>query len=761
MQKIKENWLVYFILLLPIIDFITSITTWENNSFSIGLIIKGLFLLYACFYLIKNAPKKKIFLLMGIYIFTYLAYLLTSKSSIATELINIIKIYYLPTLILFFSEYENEKITKKTLMLVSLEYLLLYIVPFFFGLGHNISEVYPNKELYLSYFYIGNELSNVFILLAPVVILYLIESNSYLLQGLFILLGLIVILLMSTKTFYASLLLIFIYFIIKYRRQVIKFIQKNQLKTLVTILVVLIAFIIYIPKMDLVDNFKTSLEHYEVESVGELFTFENIDHIIYSNRLSFLKNINETYENSSALEKMLGLGRAKINEQKNIEIDIFDIFYSVGIIGILFYGIFFIYALKNSKIKGVYKFTFVLLLIVSCFTGHVLISPFTSTFLALLFLVSKNDKGKMKKDILMVSNMYPNKEYPHYGIFVKNSYELLKGNGMTIDLVVMYKTKGKGKKLMAYIKVCGISLLKAVFENYDSIYVHFVSHTTAGVIVPYLCSKNTKLVMNVHGNDLVADTDVDKNYLTLSRFFLKFADIVIAPSKYFASILKKEYNIPKEKIIVYPSGGVDIDKFKKIDKNVAKKKAKLDATIKYYGFVARLEKDKGYDTLLEAIHILNDKKKLKNTKFLIVGSGEEEPIFNELIEKYELQEYILKRPLVSQEELVNIFNGIDALIYPTRRKSESLGLTGLEAMACECLVIGGNKYGPSDYLKDLVNGITFNPESASELAEKIEASMKLTEEEKESLIKQARKKSEEYSFLNTKDTLINVFNKNL
>ena len=759
MQKLKENWLAYFILLLPIIDLITSIGTWNSISFSIGLVVKGIFFLYACFYLIKHSPKKKIFLFMSIYIITYIAYLFTSNSSITAELINSIKIFYLPTLILFFSEYKNKAITKKTLTIVCLEYLLLYIIPFFFGLGHNINEIYPNKELYLSYFYIGNELANVLIILAPIVILYLIESNSFLLQGIFVLLGLITMFLMSTKTFYACLLLIFIYFLIQYRKRVVKFIQRNQLKALVTIIVILIALIIYIPKMDLVQNIKTSLDHYKVDKMSDLFTYENIDHVIFSNRLSFLENVYHNYKESSLQEKIFGIGRAKINEIKNVEIDIFDIFYSIGIVGMIFYSIFFFYALKNSQLKSVYKFTFILLLVVSCFTGHVLISPFTSTILALLFLASKNDKGKMKKDILLVSNMYPSKEWPHYGIFVKNSYELLKESGCMIDLVVMYKTKGKLNKLFAYIKMCGISLLKATFENYDSIYVHFVSHTTAGVIVPYLCSRNTKLVINVHGNDIVADTEVDKSYLRLSKFFLKFADIVIAPSKYFKTILKKEYNIPKEKIMIYPSGGVDVDKFEKIDKSSAKKKAKLDKNKNYFGYVARLEKDKGYDTLLEAISILKEKKKLKDTKFLIVGSGEEEPIFNEWVKKYKLQEYIEKRPLVSQEELVAIFNGIEALIYPTRRKSESLGLTGLEAMACECLVIGSNKYGPSDYLIDKENSLTFNPEDAGELVKKIEEFMKLTAKEKENLAKKARQKSEEYSFENTKDTLIKILKK--
>ena len=53
-----------------------------------------------------------------------------------------------------------------------------------------------------------------------------------------------------------------------------------------------------------------------------------------------------------------------------------------------------------------------------------------------------------------------------------------------------------------------------------------------------------------------------------------------------------------------------------------------------------------------------------------------------------------------QEYLVNIYNSLDIFVFPTYRKSESLGLVGLEAMACETLVIASNNYGPTDYIKD-------------------------------------------------------------
>ena len=90
-------------------------------------------------------------------------------------------------------------------------------------------------------------------------------------------------------------------------------------------------------------------------------------------------------------------------------------------------------------------------------------------------------------------------------------------------------------------------------------------------------------------------------------------------------------------------------------------------------------------------------------------------------------------------------------------QSESLGLTGLEAMACETLVIGSNKYGPSDYLIYNENSFTFNPTDYKRLAEKMIDVLELNSNTKNKLVKNGQKKSEEYSFSNTKDIILNVF----
>ncbi len=401
--RMKKRYLNYLLIFSPLLDFLTSIATWES-IFSIGLVVKGIFLIYAIYFLLKYCKNKTIyflFFILFLYAFLDLGYYCFKDVQVLkTEIVHLIKIYYLPILILYFSN--NKMIEKKTIVLLYYEFLILYLLPYPFNLGHNISEVYPNKNLYLSYFYVGNELSNIFVLLLPTVFSYLTLKKDYKLTLLTSVLTLFMLLLLGTKTMYLSVIIILCYFLYLYRKFVFAKIKKYFFIFLPIFFFVISLVILWFPESSLFKNIKTSLEFYEVDSVRELFTFENIDNIIYSNRLDFLKNIHIHYKNSDSMEKIWGLGRSTILSLKDIEIDLFDIFYSVGIIGFIIYLLVFIQILKMVKVKGVFKFTFVLLAIISLFTGHVLISPMTATYLACLFGIEGGqceslDKESVKK----------------------------------------------------------------------------------------------------------------------------------------------------------------------------------------------------------------------------------------------------------------------------------------------------------------------------------------------------------------------------
>ena len=184
-DKEKFNkFIIIFLLIEPLIDVLTSFQVRNNiGLFSIGTIIRGLFFLFIIIYLYKNNYSRKSILLFLLYVFLAMIYYLSdSKINIFSEIINIIKIFYLPFIICFFNNYENEKINDKFILGIYLIYLNLILIPYLFNVGYNISDVYVNKKGYLGLFYSGNEISAVILSLMPVAVNYIYNSKNYILK---------------------------------------------------------------------------------------------------------------------------------------------------------------------------------------------------------------------------------------------------------------------------------------------------------------------------------------------------------------------------------------------------------------------------------------------------------------------------------------------------------------------------------------------------------------------------------------------------
>src|SRR5699024_3383369 len=104
-------------------------------------------------------------------------------------------------------------------------------------------------------------------------------------------------------------------------------------------------------------------------------------------------------------------------------------------------------------------------------------------------------------------------------------------------------------------------------------------------------------------------------------------------------------------------------------------------------------------------------------KFIVVGSGAEEQKFNELVKKLQLENKIVRFKLQDQTNLRHIYNSLDLFCFPTYRKSESLGLVGLEAMACGKITISTKERAPPSYIIDEKNGFLVPEKDSDKLAE--------------------------------------------
>ncbi|MBO6195004.1 MAG: O-antigen ligase family protein [Bacilli bacterium] len=759
-NKKFDTFIYLFLLFSPLLDALTSIFVRNTNlGFSIGTIFRGVFLLLVILWIRVNVKNKKILVFFILYVLLALMYFFgTYRGNILPEITNLFQIFYLPIMLLFFSKYNNDKIDDKLMVKIYLFYLNLILIPYLFNLGYSLTESYSNKVGYFGLFIGGNEISGILVGLAPIVLTYVVNSKNYILKIVVYIELLFAMILVGTKTLFLGIIITILYLI--YRRLRYAYVVMNEKSSKLPYLLgipILIVIIILFPRLPMIKNINTTLKYYNINKVSDVFKIENIDNIVFSKRLSNLSKVNKKYFKGETQDIIYGLGFSRIYSMHVIEIDVFDIFYSIGIFGTFVYFLLILYTVKFNGLRDNKAVACSLFILMSLFTGHILTKPMVSIYIALLYLLSRNSITLNKKKVLLVSNMYPSDKYKHYGVFVKNTEEILKNNGYDVDRVVMTKQTEKLAKLFSYIYLYSMTLLKGIFNNYDYLYVHFVSHSSLGAVMVKRTSKNTKLILNAHGNDVQADMPFElKNEKRSSKYF-KYADKVIVPSNYYKGVINEKYKVNEDSIYVYPSGGVDTSKFKKIDQKEAKKEAGLKEEYSYIGYVSRIEFNKGYDIFLKAIKELVDEKKIKNERFIVVGGGQEEDKFNELVKKLNIKDYLEIRNMVSQEELINIYNSLDIFVFPTYRKSESLGLVGLEAMACETLVIASKNYGPTDYVINNKNGKFFKPEDYKDLAKKILEMKKLNNEEIKKMKKKARETAVKYDSKNTKDMILKVF----
>ena len=316
--------------------------------------------------------------------------------------------------------------------------------------------------------------------------------------------------------------------------------------------------------------------------------------------------------------------------------------------------------------------------------------------------------------ILLVSNMYPSNTYPSYGVFIKNIKELLEKQDINIvaQSSIYGRTENKFKKIINYKSLYFSFVYNFIFKKFDVAYIHFFGFYSIPMI--YLLKLfNKKVVLNVHGTDLLRASSSTYN---LQKKVTKKIDLIVIPSEYFKfRLLKKFPDIDETKIYVYPSGGINTKVFYPKNKEELRKKhnSKENFTI---GYVSHINNKKGWYEFLQASEKFK-KEVNDDIQVIVVGTGQNEEEFEKELSQLAIKENVKRYKKLTQIELSEVFNLLDLYIFPTK-ENESLGLVGLEAMACGVPVIGSNIAGVPSYLEDEKEGFLVKVGDVEDIYEK-------------------------------------------
>ncbi|MBR5370105.1 MAG: O-antigen ligase family protein, partial [Bacilli bacterium] len=352
--------------------------------------------------------KKKLiipYLIIGLYFILYILGIILYKdnNNLFFEIQNLVKVFYFPIVFLsLYSIKDKVNIENKILIKTLFKYLILILIPTIFGIGYKTYEI--TKEGTLGFFNSANEISGIISILTPVIFIMFKDKKNILLSILLGIVYLVVILMMGTKTPLLALCFtigVFLAYL------VIESIKKKQYKKIIITISVLIVgvfgLILVLPKTNFYKNIKTHLDFLEVEHITDVFKKkELIDHFIFSQRLTFLEKEHKLYKESNLYLKVFGIGYLDNGEEtKMVEMDYFDIFYHHGIVGFLLYFSIIIYLLVKKirftkSFEGIMlKTSFLLIIILSFFTGHIITAPAVSIIVIAILLKIMNHKKSM------------------------------------------------------------------------------------------------------------------------------------------------------------------------------------------------------------------------------------------------------------------------------------------------------------------------------------------------------------------------------
>ena len=228
-----------------------------------------------------------------------------------------------------------------------------------------------------------------------------------------------------------------------------------------------------------------------------------------------------------------------------------------------------------------------------------------------------------------------------------------------------------------------------------------------GARLPYGCY--------VHGEEL--GTMATSRQLTwMARRIMAGAALLIANSRNTAGLLEAGWGVPPARIAVI-SPGVDTTQFTPAPRDEAARAALGWGGRPVLLTVARLQRRKGHDRMIEALALLRGR--FPTLLYAIVGDGDERAGLEEQVHRAGLSAQVRFHGVVDDAHLVRAYQQCDLFVLPNRAVAgdiEGFGLVLLEAQACGRAVLAGDSGGTSEALRVGETGVVADCTRAEPLA---------------------------------------------
>lgn len=329
---------------------------------------------------------------------------------------------------------------------------------------------------------------------------------------------------------------------------------------------------------------------------------------------------------------------------------------------------------------------------------------------------------KLGHDVMVVCLEY-SEEQQRSSFFDEKSSDKMS----PFEVVRIPSTRTNFSKEDRMVRIDKCNRIKKVLDKFHPDVVHINSEWTIGYFGAwYAHHRNVPFVFTFHTmwEDYLANYvpflpkfSLRKIGRSVVKYYLKRADVIIAPTKRIASVVR-EYGIEKD-VDILPTGIPD-DKVKysvprsfQISSRLYKKFPHLKGK-RLLLFVGRIVKEKNLPFLFDVLETV--RLSMPKTALLFVGGGPFLEELEELSEKRGLSGSVAFTGYMKSEDLMYFYRLSHVFVFPS--KTETQGLVTVEAMLAGLPVVAIGEMGTVDVMQG-DNGGFMVPDDVSMFASKV------------------------------------------
>ncbi|MBR2024069.1 MAG: glycosyltransferase family 4 protein [Clostridia bacterium] len=340
-------------------------------------------------------------------------------------------------------------------------------------------------------------------------------------------------------------------------------------------------------------------------------------------------------------------------------------------------------------------------------------------------------------------------------VLAKNGYDVTLVCNMDEDFIARNSDFAKCihvpmKRGVSFFDVFrSIKTLRKVFkkEQFDALYYATPNAAIYAAVAGSQAKIKTR-IYNQCGIRYVALTGWKRKlFKMIEKFTCKKSTHVRSVSPLNMQFAIDEGVCPKEKIAVIGIGGttgVDLKACDAVDIEKSRKEIReryqipQDAFV--YGFVGRVNRDKGINELVKAYFLVQQED--KNAYLMLIGDKEESnPVLPETEMRIREDEKIVATGNVPGDEVYTYMSAFDVLVHPTYR--EGYGKVLQEAMGMRLPIITTDVIGPKEVVENGEYGMLVPVKDAESLATAMQM-MANDEELRKTLAQKGRARAEKY-----------------